>query len=46
MQESVATKRRALDELQRLCAEGLIDDAVRVGGDPLPDPVLHLVFGA
>lgn len=46
MQESIAAKRRVLDELQRLCGDGLIEDAVRAGGDALPDPVLHQVFGA
>ena len=45
-QDSVAAKRRALDELARLCGDGLIEEAVRAGGDPLPDPVLHQVFGA
>lgn len=46
MQDSVAAKRRTLDELAQLCGAGLIEDAVRAGGDALPDPVLHQVFGA
>ena len=46
MQESVAAKRRTLDELAQLCGAGLIEDAVHAGGDALPDPVLHQVFGA
>lgn len=44
--ESAAAKRRTLDELERLCGGGLIEAAVRAGGDPPPDPVLHSVFGA
>lgn len=46
MQESVAAKQQTLDELARLCGDGLIEAAVRAGGDALPDPVLHQVFGA
>ena len=45
-QESMAIKRRMLDELARLCDAGLIEDAIRAGGDALPAPVLHQVFGA
>ena len=45
-QESLAIKRQMLDELARLCDAGLIEDAIRAGGDAPPDSVLHQVFGA